>query len=163
MVVSRLEVSDPRRTHPSQLSSDPLVSSIHFKISPCTMENFNHCFACKDYKVPHASQWVGPNSLRDYVHILECVEDTAKDALNRMVYMETNGNNTLEQCHQNTRRYIMRLISLKLNLLTFDIRPRDGPWVMTHFCSTLMILTHHLTIMNAKIEDARDNINCRHL
>ncbi|MBW0510388.1 hypothetical protein O181_050103 [Austropuccinia psidii MF-1] len=159
----RLEVSDPRRTHPSQLSSDPLVSSIRFKASPCTMENFNRCFRCKDYEVPHASEWVGPNSLRDYVHILECVEDTAKDASDRMVYMETNANNTLKQRHQNTRRYIMRLITLKLNLLNFDIRPHDGPWIMTHFCSTLMILTHHLAIMNAEIEDARDSINRCHL
>ncbi|MBW0567026.1 hypothetical protein O181_106741 [Austropuccinia psidii MF-1] len=162
-VVSRLEVSDPRRTHLFQLSSDPLVSSIRFKASPYTMENFNRHFTFKDYEVPHASEWVGPNSLRDYVHILECVEDTAKDTFDRMVYMKTNCNNTLEQRHQNTRGYIMRLITLTLNLLNFDIRPHDGPWIMTHFCSTLMILTHHLAIMNAEIEDTRDNINRRHL
>ncbi|MBW0514035.1 hypothetical protein O181_053750 [Austropuccinia psidii MF-1] len=89
--------------------------------------------------------------------------DTAKDAFDRMVYMEVSGNHMLEQHHQNTRQYIMRLITLTLNLLNFDIRPRDGPWIMTHFCSTLMILTHHLAFMNAEIEDARDNINCCHL
>ncbi|MBW0506704.1 hypothetical protein O181_046419 [Austropuccinia psidii MF-1] len=127
------------------------------------MENFNCCFACEDYKVPHSSEWVGPNGLRDYVHILECVEDAAKDAFDRMVYMEVDGNHMLERRHQHTRRYIMRLITLTLNFLNFNIRARDGPWIMTHFCSTLMILTHHLAIMNGKIEDARDNINRRHL
>ncbi|MBW0472771.1 hypothetical protein O181_012486 [Austropuccinia psidii MF-1] len=127
------------------------------------MDNFTLWFTCKDYKVPHASEWAGPNSLRDYVHILECVEEAARDAFNRMVYMETGGNNRLKQHHDKTRQYIMRLISLTLNLLNFDIRSRDGPWIMTHFRTMLMILTHHLSIMNANIEGPRDNINNCHL